>query len=38
LQQEGGWLEGIGCASSSERGAAAAMCCEGGEGAFSAKP
>jgi hypothetical protein len=38
LRREGGRLEGIGCASSSERGAAAAaMCYEGGEGAFSAK-
>jgi hypothetical protein len=35
---EGGWkAKGFGCASSLERGAAVAMCCEGGEGAFSAK-
>jgi hypothetical protein len=37
LQREDGWLKGIGCASSLEKGAAAAMCYEGGEGAFSAK-
>jgi hypothetical protein len=37
LQRDDGWLKGIGCASSLERGAAAAMCYEGGEGAFFAK-
>jgi hypothetical protein len=37
LQRDDGWLKGIGCASSLKRGAAAAMCCEGGEGAFYAK-
>jgi hypothetical protein len=36
LQRDDGWLKGIGCASSLERGVAAAMCYEGGEGAFSA--
>jgi ubiquitin len=37
LQREDGRLKGFGCASSSKREAAVAMCYEGGEGAFSAK-
>jgi hypothetical protein len=37
LLREDGKLKGFGCARSSEGEAVAAMCCERGEGAFSAK-